>query len=104
MFTFRLSDWCVKPRRLRDAGLGLHTKARNSQTCTFEGSGASDNPKFHEKTPRERQQENCGEKIGHVRIAEIGQIRMAKTALAKSVPCGQLPFNEFCKTEESLEL
>ena len=35
---------------------GRHTTARELQTCTFQGPGASKTPpKFHEKTPRETQ-------------------------------------------------
>ena len=37
---------------------GSHTTARELQTCTFQGPCASKTPpKFHEKTPRERQNE-----------------------------------------------
>ena len=43
---------------------GFHTTARELQTCTFEGAGASKTPpKFHEKTPREREKKSengCG--------------------------------------------
>ena len=37
---------------------GFHTTARELQTCTFKGPGASKKPpNFHEKTPREREKE-----------------------------------------------
>ena len=40
---------------------GFQTIARELQTCTFGGFRPSKTPqKFHEKTPRERKNENCG--------------------------------------------
>ena len=41
--------WCFRR-------LGLHTIARELQTCTLEGPGASP-PKFHEKTPKRGKKE-----------------------------------------------
>ena len=86
---------------------GLHTTARQLQTCTFEGPGASNTTKIsREHLSRERQKkrkcelerESNARNFGappfgaqpcmtHTRsrngLAKIGQIRMAKTGLAK---------------------
>ena len=42
---------------------GLHTTTRELKTCTFQGPALQTPPKFHERTPREREREkkeNCG--------------------------------------------
>ena len=40
---------------------GFHTTARELQTCTFQGPGASKTqPKFHAKPQERRKNENCG--------------------------------------------
>ena len=71
MCTFGLSDCRVKPRRLWGPP-ALDTTARELQTRTFERSGASETPpKFHEKTPRERQKERKREREREKKKREI---------------------------------
>ena len=41
--------------------LGLHTTARELQTCTFQGPGLLKTPpKFNKRTPKRGKKENCG--------------------------------------------
>ena len=62
MCTLRLSG-CRVEAPAASGPPGLHTTARELQTCTFQEPGASNTPKIKRKDPKrekKRKQENCG--------------------------------------------
>ena len=63
MYTFGLSSCCVKHRWLQGRR-GSHTTARELQTCTFQGPGASTPPKFQARISRERKKKKLWREEG----------------------------------------
>ena len=71
MNTFGFSGCRVKPRRLR----GRRGFTRQPENCTFDSTGASTPPKFHEKTPKEGQKERKWGMTGKTKERNFGTLR-----------------------------